>query len=68
MLNRTKEEAETFIRENSKAFGGKMTQKEIGLVLGVSGPRVNQMIAGMIPVGQPTTVESVETALAPEAA
>lgn len=66
MLNRTKEEAETFIRENSKAFNGKMTQKEIGLVIGCSGPRVNQIIAGM--KGPATTVDSGETALAPEAA
>ncbi len=47
MLNRTKQEAEDFISQNSKAFGGTMTQKEIGLVIGCTGPRVNQMIADM---------------------
>jgi DNA-directed RNA polymerase specialized sigma subunit len=49
MLNRSKSEAEQFIRENSKAYIGKegKTDKEIGLVLGVSGPRVNQMKKAM---------------------
>ena len=66
MLNRTKEEAEQYIRENSKAFNGKQTHKEIGLVLGVSGPRICQMISSM--KGPSTIPESGETALAPEAA
>jgi DNA-directed RNA polymerase specialized sigma subunit len=49
MLNRSKSEAEQYIRENSKAYIGKegKTDKEIGLVLGVSGPRVNQMKSEM---------------------
>lgn len=39
MLNRSKEEALKFIEENT----GKMTTKEIGFALGVSGARVSQM-------------------------
>lgn len=46
-LNRTPEEAEEFIKKNLKSFGGPMTQKEVGAMLGVSGPRISQIASGM---------------------
>ena len=60
MLNRTKEEAEQYIRENT----GKMTTKEIAAALNVSAPRVSQMRGAM----KGETLPANETALAPEAA
>lgn len=66
MLNRSKAEAEQYILDNSRAFheNGK-TDKEIGAVLNVSGPRVCQMRGALRPA---TVIAPVETALAPEAA
>lgn len=61
MLNRSKAEAEDFIRENT----GKMTTKQIGAALNVSAARISQMRGAMRPA---TPEESGETALAPEAA
>ena len=54
MLNCTKEQAVQYIKENAKIFGGTMSQSAIGLYLGVTAARVNQMIKGLTP--KPETV------------
>lgn len=61
MLNRSKAEAEEFIRESQ----GKISQKEMAVSLGVTPARVSQMVKEMR--GPSTLVAPVETALAPEA-
>lgn len=65
MLNRSKEEAEKFIKENCKSFGGAMSQAEVAKELGVTGPRISQMVSKMkanaldeiTAIGQETAVE-----------
>jgi len=62
MLNRSKAEAEDFIRESQ----GKISQKEMAVSLGVTPARVSQMVKEM--KGPSTSIESGDQVTAPEAA